>query len=117
MHTSPKTYQSEALRTGRNVHSQLKPDDDDASEIQIIEEEEEVLVDDFDGQCCRTYPFNHSKIQRWQEERKRKEKEKQKKEEEDVKPLPLVQSVKTTASSDKPLARASNTITNSSSKT
>lgn len=34
---------------------------------------EEVLVDDFDGQCCRTYPYNHSRIQRWQrEKRKRK---------------------------------------------
>jgi hypothetical protein len=51
-------------------------------EIQVIEsedEEEEVLVDDFDGQCCRTYPYNHSKIQRWREGRKeKKEKEKHK---------------------------------------
>ena len=58
-------------------------------EIQVIESEEEdeevmvqyfsniflnfklqVLVDDFDGQCCRTYPYNHSKIQRWRESRK-----------------------------------------------
>ncbi len=30
-------------------------------------------MDDFDGQCCRTYPYNHSRIQRWQrEKRKRK---------------------------------------------
>ena len=29
----------------------------------------EVLVDDFDGQCCRTYPYNHSKIRRWRQER------------------------------------------------
>lgn len=56
---------------------------DDTSEIQIIEEEEEeVLVDDFDGQCCRTYPYNHSKIQRWREEKNKKDKEKRKKEEE-----------------------------------
>ena len=34
-----------------------------------MEEEEELLVDDFDGQCCRTYPDNHSKITQW---RKRK---------------------------------------------
>merc|ERR1712106_443998 len=71
LHTSPNICQSETIRTRWNVHSQTKPDDDDASDIQIIEEEEEVLVDDFDGHCCRTYPFNHSKIQRWQEERKR----------------------------------------------
>ena len=48
-------------------------------EIQVIEsenEEEEVLVDDFDGQCCRTYPYNHSKIQRWKEAREKKEKDK-----------------------------------------
>ena len=55
---------------------------DDTSEIQIIEEEEEVLVDDFDGQCCRTYPYNHSKIQRWREEKNKKDKEKRKREEE-----------------------------------
>ena len=24
-----------------------------------LESDEEVLVDDFDGQCCRTYPDNH----------------------------------------------------------
>ena len=52
-------------------------------EITVIEsedEEEDVLVDDFDGQCCRTYPYNHSKIQRWRENRNRKEKEKKEKE-------------------------------------
>ena len=32
-------------------------------------EDDEVLVDDFDGQCCRTYPYNHSKIQKWQKEK------------------------------------------------
>ena len=40
--------------------------------IESEDEEEEVLVDDFDGQCCRTYPYNHSKIQRWREARKEK---------------------------------------------
>ena len=40
--------------------------------IESEDEEEEVLVDDFDGQCCRTYPYNHSKIQRWREGRKEK---------------------------------------------
>ena len=77
--------------------------EDDTSEIQIIEEEEEVLVDDFDGQCCRTYPYNHSKIQRWREERNKKEKEKRKRDEEQrkeqehkdsAKHLASVQSVK-----------------------
>ena len=29
------------------------------------EEVEELFVDDFDGQCSRTYPDNHSKIIRW----------------------------------------------------
>ena len=47
--------------------------------IESEDEEEEVLVDDFDGQCCRTYPYNHSKIQRWREGRKEK-KEKERKE-------------------------------------
>jgi hypothetical protein len=35
----------------------------------------EVLVNDFDGQCCRTYPLNHSKIKRYRkqaEERRKK---------------------------------------------
>ena len=31
------------------------------------DEVEELLVDDFDGQCSRTYPDNHSKILRWRE--------------------------------------------------
>ena len=30
-----------------------------------LESDEEVLVDDFDGQCCRTYPDNHSRILKW----------------------------------------------------
>ena len=49
----------------------------ESDEIQIIEDEDEedLLVDDFDGQCCRTYPYNHSKILRWAEERKKKEKD------------------------------------------
>jgi len=34
------------------------------------DDQEEVLVDDFDGQCCRTYPYNHSRIQRWHKERR-----------------------------------------------
>ena len=42
-----------------------KPDDDEV---------EELLVEDFDGQCSRTYPDNHSRIVRWRaskiEERK-----------------------------------------------
>ena len=59
---------------------------DEASEIQIIEEdEEEVLVDAFDGQCCRTYPYNHSKIQRWRDGKYVKDKEKQKLKEADEK--------------------------------
>ena len=29
-------------------------------------------MDDFDGQCCRTFPYNHSRIQRWAEERRKK---------------------------------------------
>jgi hypothetical protein len=28
-------------------------------------EDEEVLVEDFDGECCRTYPYNHSRILRY----------------------------------------------------
>ena len=38
-------------------------------------------MDDFDGQCCRTFPYNHSRIQRWAEERKKKESD-------DIKELP-----------------------------
>ena len=57
-----------------------KVSEDKNDDIQIIEEEEEVLVDDFDGQCCRTYPYNHSKIQRWREERRRRGEEKRAKE-------------------------------------
>ena len=34
------------------------------------DEIEELLVDDFDGQCSRTYPDNHSKIVKWRESRK-----------------------------------------------
>ena len=106
MNTAQKISPSEVNKSNWTIPSHLKNEEDDASEIQIIEEEEEVLVDDFDGQCCRTYPFNHSKIQRWQEERKRKEKERKKKEDEEVKPLPLVHTIKTTIASDKPLARS-----------
>ncbi len=36
-----------------------------------LSDAEEVLVDDFDGQCCRTYPYNHSRIQRWQRENRK----------------------------------------------
>ena len=38
-------------------------------------------MDDFDGQCCRTFPYNHSRIQRWAEQRRTKESE-------DIKELP-----------------------------
>ena len=41
-------------------------------------------MDDFDGQCCRTFPYNHSRIQRWAEERKKKKK----KESDDIRELP-----------------------------
>ena len=58
----------------------IKSLEDKNDDIQIIEEEEEVLVDDFDGQCCRTYPYNHSKIQRWREERRKRGEEKRAKE-------------------------------------
>ena len=43
----------------------------------IVHEEEEVeelLVDDFDGQCSRTYPDNHSKIVKWRASRNEKQK-------------------------------------------
>ena len=33
------------------------------------ESDEEVVVDDFDGQCCRTYPDNHSRIIKWRAQR------------------------------------------------
>ena len=36
------------------------------------ESDEEVLVDDFDGQCCRTYPENHSRIIKWRSQRAEK---------------------------------------------
>ena len=38
-----------------------------AKQVQTVnlESDEEVLVDDFDGQCCRTYPDNHSRILKW----------------------------------------------------
>ena len=76
---------SQATSSSKLSHSPWKPSssepwkpssepvDDKNDDIQIIEEEEEVLVDDFDGQCCRTYPYNHSKITRWREERKKRE--------------------------------------------
>jgi hypothetical protein len=37
------------------------------------DEVEEILVDDFDGQCSRTYPDNHSKIVRWRATRNEEE--------------------------------------------
>jgi len=83
------------VESGRTTPLSQKHQQDDSSEIQIIEdEEEEVLVDDFDGQCCRTYPYNHSKIQRWREERNKKEKEKRKKEEEQKKDQEYKESAK-----------------------
>ena len=39
------------------------------------ESDEEVLVDDFDGQCCRTYPDNHSRIIKWRAQRAEKAKQ------------------------------------------
>ena len=50
--------------------------------MEVLDSDEEVLVDDFDGQCCRTYPLNHSRIQRWRETRAQKERDKKKKEDE-----------------------------------
>ena len=93
-----------------------KPSEDDANdEIQIIEEDEEVLVDDFDGQCCRTYPYNHSKIQRWREERRRREETKrasqlQKKELELSKHVPIVKTPTTTLESSVVSLKSSETI-------
>ena len=78
--------------------------------IESEDEEEEVLVDDFDGQCCRTYPYNHSKIQRWREGRKEK-KEKERKENVGSKHLAHhhVQSVKTpTSNSEKSIISSGN---------
>ncbi|TRY68610.1 hypothetical protein TCAL_03225 [Tigriopus californicus] len=48
--------------------SSLRENDHKIIKLDKPEEPEEVLVDDFDGQCCRTYPYNHSRIQRWQRE-------------------------------------------------
>ena len=74
--------------------------------IESEDEEEEVLVDDFDGQCCRTYPYNHSKIQRWREGRKEK-KEKERKE--GSRHLNHVQSVKTpTSNPEKSIGNSGN---------
>ena len=39
-----------------------------------LESDEEVLVDDFDGQCCRTYPDNHSRILKWRAQKAEKAK-------------------------------------------
>ena len=39
---------------------------------------DEILSDDFGGQCCRTFPTNHVAVQRWQrgaEERRQKRRE------------------------------------------
>ena len=78
--------------------SSLKQEEPEIQVIESEDEEEEVLVDDFDGQCCRTYPYNHSKIQRWREGRKEK-KEKERKENVGSKHLAHhVQSVKTPTS-------------------
>jgi len=43
--------------------------------VAAVEEEEDelLLVDDFDGQCCRTYPNNHSKILAWRKSKEEKE--------------------------------------------
>ena len=38
----------------------------------VVEEEELLLVDDFDGQCSRTYPNNHSKILAWRKSKEEK---------------------------------------------
>jgi len=42
--------------------------------VVIVEDDvdEELLVDDFDGQCCRTYPNNHSKILAWRRSKEEK---------------------------------------------
>ena len=58
----------------------MKVEEPEITVIESEDEDEDVLVDDFDGQCCRTYPYNHSKIQRWRENRNKKEKEKKEKE-------------------------------------
>ena len=58
----------------------MKVEEPEITVIESEDEDEDVLVDDFDGQCCRTYPYNHSKIQRWRENRNKKEKEKREKE-------------------------------------
>ena len=80
--------------------------EDKNDDIQIIEEEEEeVLVDDFDGQCCRTFPYNHSKIQRWREERRRRDEERRAKEprKEEAKQVKVpTSSTETSATSGKP---------------
>lgn len=80
--------------------------EDKNDDIQIIEEEEEdVLVDDFDGQCCRTFPYNHSKIQRWREERRRRDEERRGKEprKEEAKQVKVpTSSSETSAASAKP---------------
>ena len=68
-----------------------------------------MLVDDFDGQCCRTYPYNHSKIQRWRESRKER-KEKERKEKAGSKHHHHVQSGKT------PTSNPEKSIVNSSGK-
>ena len=60
-------------RPSENKTTQETKEDDDeveiieADEAAVEEEEEEkdLLVEDFDGECCRTYPFNHSKILRY----------------------------------------------------
>ena len=68
--------------------SQPKVEDDKNDEIQILEDsDEEVLLDDFDGQCCRTFPYNHSRLQSWAEGRKKKESD-------DMKDLENVQNTK-----------------------
>lgn len=37
-------------------------------------EEPEMVNEEFDGQCCRTYPYNHKRIRIWQADKQKKRK-------------------------------------------
>ena len=67
-HTDEKPWGSvpdPGHRGGGSQPGGVAEDDDEVEILEAEEVEAEVLVEDFDGECCRTYPFNHSKILRY----------------------------------------------------
>ena len=71
LQTTPHTSQIPPPSATTSLNSAKKIEKPPVQTVNL-ESDEEVLVDDFDGQCCRTYPDNHSKIIKWRAEKARK---------------------------------------------